>query len=208
MVATCFPYGFPTGHSRVNPAIGRIWPRCINAEPAPLAMNAASPPPSSARKLRPAHRPAFAPTARSSVTRRETSASGTKSTGQVRGLPDPPDVANGAPGARPPITDLGPPPVSRWARRQLIVPPRRVGEGRVFRMPVAHRRRPANGLQPIEVRQSGEEVVRLMGEDRERVPGTRFLRHFEVGEGPNSALLPLPQVCDRHRRRLKQGARF
>lgn len=33
MAATCFPYGFPTGHSRVNPAIGRIWPRCINAEP-------------------------------------------------------------------------------------------------------------------------------------------------------------------------------
>ena len=88
------------------------------------------------------------------------------------------------------------------------MPPRRVGEGRVFRMPVAHRRRPANGLQPIEVRQSGEEVVRLMGEDRERVLGAGLLRHFEVGEGPDPALLPLPQVCDRHRRMFKQGARF
>ena len=175
--------------------------------PAPLAMNAESPPPSSAQSLRPAHRPAFAPTARSAVTKREASASGTQSTGQGRGLPDPPDEANGAPGARRPITDLGPPPVSRWARRQLGVPPRRLGEGRVFRMPIAHRRRPLHGLQPIEVRQSGEEVARLRGEDRERVPGTRFLRHFEVGDGPDPALLPLPQVCDRHRRRLKQGAR-
>lgn len=32
MAATCFPYGFPNGHSRVDPAIGRPWPRCINAE--------------------------------------------------------------------------------------------------------------------------------------------------------------------------------
>ena len=47
-----------------------------------------------------------------------------------------------------------------------------------------------------------------MGEDRERVPGPRFLRHFEVGEGLDPALLPLPQVSDRHRRRLEQGARF
>jgi hypothetical protein len=46
-----------------------------------------------------------------------------------------------------------------------------------------------------------------MGEDRERVPGTRFLTPFDVGKEPNHALLPLPQVCDRHRRRLKQGAR-
>lgn len=64
-------------------------------------------------------------------------------------------------------------------------------EGRVFRMPVAHRRRPANGLQPIEVRQSGEEVARLIGEDRERVLGTRLLRHFEVSKGPDPALPPL-----------------
>lgn len=47
-----------------------------------------------------------------------------------------------------------------------------------------------------------------MGEGRERAPGARFLRHFEVGEGPDPALLPLTQVCDRHRRSLKQGARF
>lgn len=47
-----------------------------------------------------------------------------------------------------------------------------------------------------------------MGEDRERVPGTRFLLPFEVDKSPDSALLPLPQVYDRHQRRLKQGARF
>ncbi len=33
MAATCFPYGFPTSHSRVDPTLGRPWPRCINAEP-------------------------------------------------------------------------------------------------------------------------------------------------------------------------------
>lgn len=33
MAATCFPYGFPTGHSRVHPPLGRLWPRCVNAEP-------------------------------------------------------------------------------------------------------------------------------------------------------------------------------
>lgn len=33
MAATCFPYGFPTSHTRVDPALGRPWPRCINAEP-------------------------------------------------------------------------------------------------------------------------------------------------------------------------------
>ena len=33
MTATCFPYGFPTGHSLVVPALGRLWPRCVNAEP-------------------------------------------------------------------------------------------------------------------------------------------------------------------------------
>ena len=31
MVATCFPYGFPTGHSQVHPSLGRLWPRCVNA---------------------------------------------------------------------------------------------------------------------------------------------------------------------------------
>lgn len=33
MAATCFPYGFPTSHSRIDPALGQPWPRCINAEP-------------------------------------------------------------------------------------------------------------------------------------------------------------------------------
>lgn len=33
MVATCFPYGFPTSHARIDPALGQPWPRCINAEP-------------------------------------------------------------------------------------------------------------------------------------------------------------------------------
>jgi len=33
MDATCFPYGFPTGRARVHPALGRLWPRCVNAEP-------------------------------------------------------------------------------------------------------------------------------------------------------------------------------
>jgi hypothetical protein len=33
MIATCFPYGFPTGHSRVYPALGRLWPRSVNSEP-------------------------------------------------------------------------------------------------------------------------------------------------------------------------------
>jgi hypothetical protein len=33
MDATCFPYGFPTGHARAHPALGRLWPRCVNAEP-------------------------------------------------------------------------------------------------------------------------------------------------------------------------------
>ena len=33
MAATCFPYGFPTGHSRSHPALGRVWPRCVSAEP-------------------------------------------------------------------------------------------------------------------------------------------------------------------------------
>lgn len=33
MAATSFPYGFPTGHSRAHPAFGRLWPRCVNAEP-------------------------------------------------------------------------------------------------------------------------------------------------------------------------------
>lgn len=81
-------------------------------------------------------------------------------------------------------------------------------EGRVFRMPVAHRRRPPHGLQPIAVRQSGEEVTRLMGEDRQPIPDTCFLTPFEVDKGLDPALPPLPEVYDRHRRRLKQGARF
>lgn len=33
MAATCFPYGFPTGHPRVHPALDHLWPRCVNAEP-------------------------------------------------------------------------------------------------------------------------------------------------------------------------------
>ena len=33
MAATCFPYGFPTSHARIDPTLGRSWPRCINAEP-------------------------------------------------------------------------------------------------------------------------------------------------------------------------------
>lgn len=33
MAATCFPYGFPTSHSRVEPSHGQPWPRCVNAEP-------------------------------------------------------------------------------------------------------------------------------------------------------------------------------
>ena len=33
MAATCFPYGFPTGFSRAHPSLGRLWPRCVNAEP-------------------------------------------------------------------------------------------------------------------------------------------------------------------------------
>lgn len=33
MTATCFPYGFPTSHARIDPTLGRCWPRCINAEP-------------------------------------------------------------------------------------------------------------------------------------------------------------------------------
>jgi hypothetical protein len=74
-------------------------------------------------------------------------------------------------------------------------------------MPGGYRRGPPLDLLPLEVRQIGNQVTQLMGEDRERVPGTRFLRHFEVGEGPDPALLPLPQVCDRHRRRLKQEAK-
>lgn len=75
-------------------------------------------------------------------------------------------------------------------------------------MPGGRRRRSSLGLRSLEVRQSGEGVAQFIGEDRERVPGPRFLRHFEVGEGPDPALLPLPQVCDRHRSRLKQGARY
>ena len=33
MAATCFPYGFPTELSWPHPALGRLWPRCVNAEP-------------------------------------------------------------------------------------------------------------------------------------------------------------------------------
>ena len=33
MAATCFPYGFTTSHSRVHPALGRLWPQSVNAEP-------------------------------------------------------------------------------------------------------------------------------------------------------------------------------
>ncbi|MFM7333458.1 MAG: hypothetical protein ACKO1H_03445 [Tabrizicola sp.] len=33
MAATCFPYGFPTGYSRPDAALGLLWPRCVNAEP-------------------------------------------------------------------------------------------------------------------------------------------------------------------------------
>ena len=33
MAATCFPYGFPTGHSRPHASLSRLWPRCVNAEP-------------------------------------------------------------------------------------------------------------------------------------------------------------------------------
>ena len=47
MAATCFPYGFPTGHSRVHPALGRLCPRCVNAEPERSAMNAGGLPDSS-----------------------------------------------------------------------------------------------------------------------------------------------------------------
>lgn len=79
---------------------------------------------------------------------------------------------------------------------------------RHLRMPGGHRRGPPLDLLPLEVRQLGNRVTQLMGEDRQRVPATCFLLSFEVGEGPDPALLPLPQVYDRHRRRLKQGARF
>lgn len=71
-----------------------------------------------------------------------------------------------------------------------------------------HRRGPPLGFPSLEFHQSGNRVTQLMGEDRERVPGTRFLLPFEVDKSPDSALLPLPQVYDRHQRRLKQGARF
>lgn len=47
-----------------------------------------------------------------------------------------------------------------------------------------------------------------MSEDRQLTPDTCFLPSFEVDKGPDPALLPLPQNCDRHRRRLKQGAGF
>lgn len=33
MAATCFPYGFPTGHSLSDPELSQPWPRCINAKP-------------------------------------------------------------------------------------------------------------------------------------------------------------------------------
>lgn len=33
MAATSFPYGFPTGYSRPYTLLGRLWPRCVNAEP-------------------------------------------------------------------------------------------------------------------------------------------------------------------------------
>lgn len=66
-------------------------------------------------------------------------------------------------------------------------------------MPGGHRRGPPLGFLSYEFHHFGNRVTRLMGEDRERVPGTRFMRHFEVGKGPDPALLPLPQVCDRHR---------
>lgn len=43
MAATCFPYGFPTGHSRVDFAVGRLWPRCINAEPGTFGQECGKP---------------------------------------------------------------------------------------------------------------------------------------------------------------------
>ena len=49
-------------------------------------------------------------------------------------------------------------------------------------------------------------MTQLTGEDRKLIPDTCFLLPFEVDKGPDPALLPLPQVYDRHRRRLKQGS--
>ena len=78
MAATCFPYGFPTTHSRVDPAIGRPWLLLSDNHhgrlrqpswPVGLKGRRACPS-SSAQRLRPEHRPAFAPTAKSAVTRR------------------------------------------------------------------------------------------------------------------------------------------
>lgn len=64
------------------------------------------------------------------------------------------------------------------------------------------------GLLSLEFHQFGNRVTQPKGEDRQPIPDTCFLVPFEVDRGPDPALLPLPQVCDRHRRRLKLGAGF
>lgn len=172
-------------------------------------MIAASQPPSSANGLRPAHRPAFAPTVRSAVTRREALGHGRWSTGRGWGHTDKPEAANGALGGASSYHRF------RTAARLEMgkVPARQVSRpGRVMvrhlRMPGGHRRGPSLDLLPLEVRQFGNRVTQLMGEDRQLVPATCFLLSFELGEGPDPTLLTLPQVYDRHRRRLKQEARF
>lgn len=77
-----------------------------------------------------------------------------------------------------------------------------------LRMSGGRRRKRLLDLRCLEARQFGEAVAQPMGEDHQHVPGARLLRHFEVGKGPDPALRPLPQVCNRHRRIVKQGGRF
>jgi len=43
MAATCFPYDIPTSHSGAHPALGRLWPRCVNAEPGSLGHECGQP---------------------------------------------------------------------------------------------------------------------------------------------------------------------
>lgn len=75
-------------------------------------------------------------------------------------------------------------------------------------MPGGHRRGPPLGLLSLEFHQFVNRVTQLIGEDRQPILDTCFLPPFEVDKGPDPGFLPFPQVCDRHRRRLKQGARF
>lgn len=129
--------------------------------------------------------------------------------GGAGGYPDRPEAANGAHGGASSYHRF-----RTTAHLEMGKAATRSGSrpGRVkvrhLWMPGGHRRGPPLGLLSFEFHQSGKRVTQLMGEDRQPIPDTCFFTPFEMDKGPDPALLPLPQVCDRHRRRLKQGARF